>query len=135
MDGPTRALEAELSGEIENQQSKYSVDAGRDVMSDLRPWQRQALGHVQHLAITQGLRRRHPSHLLSSYNRGLWNGSNPRFKWEDAMRRSDHITKVPEYYKRASDEKVANQLGLVQTAHKNFLKSRERMQMCTPVGI
>jgi hypothetical protein len=111
------------------------VDAGRDVMTDLRPWQKQALGHVQQLAIQQGFRRRHPSKLLSDYNDQLFNGKNPRYKWEDAIRREDERIELPEVYKRAGDDRIANQLGLIETAHKNFMKSRARMQMCTPVGV
>lgn len=112
------------------------MDAGRDVMSDLRPWQRQALGTVQHLAIKQGLRRRHPAHVLGQYNQGLFNGNNPRYKWEDAIRRSEELSKIPDVYAQANKfQEIPNQLGLVKTAHDNFKRSRERMSMCTPVGV
>lgn len=104
-------------------------------MSDLRPWQKQALGQVEMLAIRQGQKRRHPGHLLSSYGAQLFNGPNPRTKWEDAIRRSEDLTQIPEYYKRAGDERIANQLGLVETANKNFMKSRQRIQVSTPVGV
>lgn len=113
----------------------YSKEAGRDVQSDLRPWQQQALGMTESLAIKQGFRRRHPARLLSEYSKNLFNGPNPRTKYEDAMRRSEELTEVPEYYKRAGDDRIANQLGLVETAFKNYNKSRQRMSMSTPVGV
>jgi hypothetical protein len=118
-----------------NDQQLFSKETGRDVQSDKRPWQRQALGHVEMLAIQQGFRRRHPAKLLSNYASTTFNGPNPRTKWEDAMRRSEDLTQVPEYYKRAGDERMANQLGLVETANKNFMKSRARIQVSTPVGV
>lgn len=106
------------------------------MQSDLRPWQLQALGNKERFAIKQGFRRRHPSKLLSSYSEALFNGPNPRTKYEDAIRRSEKITEIPEYYKRATqDERVANQLGLVETSYKNYMKSRQRMQISTPVGV
>lgn len=118
-----------------NEQQTFSKEAGRDVMSDQRPWQRQALGNAEMMAIKQGLRRRHPAKLLSNYASVTFNGPNPRTKWEDAMRRSQDMTQVPEYYKRAGDVRLANQLGLVETANKNFMKSRARIQVSTPVGV
>lgn len=135
MDGRTKALEDELSGEIMNQQQLFSKEAGRDVQSDLRPWQRQALSSVEAMAIKQGFRRRHPAALLSNYANGLFNGPNPRTKWEDAMRRDEDRTEIPEVYKRVGDERIANQLGLVEVAYKNYMKSRQRMLISTPVGV
>lgn len=87
------------------------------------------------LAIQQGFRRRHPAKLLSNYSSTVFNGPNPRFKWEDAMRRSEHLTQIPEYYKRAGDDRLANQLGLVETAYKNYKKSQARLSVSTPVGV
>lgn len=104
-------------------------------MSDLRPWQGQALGAAEMMAIKQGFRRRHPARLLSNYASQLFNGPNPRTKHEDAIRRSEDLTQVPEYYKRAGDDRVANQLGLVEVADKNYKKSRKRIEISTPVGV
>lgn len=104
-------------------------------MSDLRPWQKQALQSTEAFAIKQGFRRRHPGKLLSSYASALFNDNNPRTKYEDAIRRSEDTTTLPEYYKRGGDERVANQLGLVETAYKNFSKSRNRMAITSPVGV
>lgn len=118
-----------------NDQQLFSKEAGRDVMSDQRPWQRQALGHVERLAIQQGFRRRHPSRLLASYASQTFNGPNPRTKWEDAMRRSEDLTQIPEYYRRANESQLSNQVGLIETANKNFMKSRSRIQITTPVGV
>lgn len=135
MSGPVRALEAELSGEIQRQNNVPSVEAGRDVTTDLTPWQKQALGYEEQLAIRSSFKRRHPLRTLSVYNQGLFNGRNPRFKWEEAIERESDRTMLPEVYKRANEPMIANQLGLVETADKNFKKSRARFQAINPVGM
>jgi len=134
--GPVKALEAELSGEVMRQQNKFTVDAGRDVTTDLTSWQRQALGNTEMFAIRQGKRRRHPRLSLANFNKHTFNGENPRFSWDQAMRTADENTKVPEYYKKVKgNDQVVNQYGLIETALKNFNKSRERLSVVNMVGV
>jgi hypothetical protein len=117
----------------------YSKEAGRDVMTDLRPWQLQAMKGARTFAVRQGFRRRHPAKLLSNYAADTFNGggpNGPRTKYEQAMQRSQDLTQIPEYYAPVNkDQRIANQLGLVDTAYKNYMKSRQRMSMSTPVGV
>ena len=134
MNGRTRALEAELSGEIGHQQMKYSVEAGRDVMTDLTPWQKQALSHTEMFATKQGFRRHHPYRLLNSYGHML-NGENPRLGWEKAMEDEQERTEVSQTYKKTRNEMTVNQLGLVETAFRNFQASRARLAAVNMVGV
>ena len=136
MSGRTKELEDELSGNIVNQESRYSVEAGRDVMTDLTPWQRQALAFTTgRFAIKQGFRRHHPNRTLSSYSSALSNHKNPRFGWEKAIEEETKRTQIPRVYKKAEHPMAVNQLGLVETALKNYNNSRSRMQMVNMVGV
>lgn len=134
MSSRVRELEAELSGEITNQTNKYSVDAGRDVTTDLTPWQKQALGNTETFAIKQGFRRHHPTRTLSSYAKRLANGT-PRLSWEKAFEEENERTQVPQVFKKASNEMIASQLGLVRTALKNFEKSKAKLSDINAVGV
>lgn len=135
MSGRIKALEAELYTKNVNQQSIFSVEAGRDVQTDLTDWQKQALGQEMAFAQKQNRKRRHPTRTLSTYTQQLFNGGNPRFKWEDAIEREQNRVQIPEVYQRAQDEMIVGQLGLVETAYKNFQKSRARFDLVNPVGV
>lgn len=135
MSGATKALEAELYGENLHQNSKFSVEAGRDVMTDLRPWQQQALGMTERFAIQQSFKRRHPLRTLNDFTAILSNNENPRTKWEDAYEREAKRAHIPEAYAKLKDEMIVNQIGLVETALKNFTKSQQRFRLSSPVGV
>ena len=135
MSGRTKALEAELSGEIMHQTSKFSVEAGRDVQTDLLPWQRQALGQTEMFAIRQGFRRHHPYRTLGVYGKGLLNSKHPRYGWEKAIADETERTEIPEAYKGTFDPMLTNQLGLVETAFKNFQKSKAALSAVNLVGV
>jgi len=111
------------------------VDAGRDVTTDLTPWQKQALGQTEMFAIRQGFRRHHPTRTLSTYSSSLLNGKNPKMTWEKAIDDETKRTEIPQAYKKAQNQMMVNQIGLVKTALENYQKSENRMQMTNMVGI
>ncbi len=129
-----KELEAELSGEITNQTNKYSVDAGRDVTTDLTGWQQAAVKKTTRFAIKQGFRRHHPTRTLSSYAKRLANGV-PRVSWERAFEEETKRTEIPQIFKKASDPMIACQLGLVTTALKNYEKSRAKLSDINAIGV
>src|SRR5258707_223647 len=101
--GRTRALEDELSGKQLNNASKYSIDAGRDVQTDLTGWQRQALANAQGFAIKQGFRRHHPNRSLATFKNQI-QGQNPRESWEKAMEDETERVQIPSTYKKARND-------------------------------
>ncbi len=131
----TKELEAELSSKDKTTQSTYSVEAGRDVQTDLTSWQRQALGRQDLFAQKQGFRRRHPSKLLGEFATVVKTNKNPKMKWEECMAAENERVQLPETTKKGRNEYIANQMGLVQTAMENYAKSREKLSAIVPVGV
>lgn len=131
----TKALEAELSSKDHSTQSTYSVEAGRDVQTDLTSWQRQALGNQEQFAQRQGFRRRHPSKMLNEYAGVVKTTRDPKLKWEEYIAAENERVQLPETTKKGRNEYATNQMGLVQTAMENYVKSREKLSAIVPVGV
>jgi hypothetical protein len=132
----TKALEAELTTKSKRVSNSYSVDAGRDVQTDLTPWQKAALGNQEQFAIRNGFRRRHPNHLLNQFAAIVKTNKNPKLKYEEYIEAENERTELPEYAKKARrNDMVANQIGLVQTAVENYAKSKEKLSAMTAVGV
>jgi hypothetical protein len=131
----TKELEAELSANDKAVQSTYSVEAGRDVQTDLTSWQRQALGNQEQFAQKQGFRRRHPSRLLNEYAGVVKTNKNPKMKWEEYIDAENERIQLPETTKKGRNVYMANQMGLVRTAMENYVKSREKLSSIVPVGV
>lgn len=131
----TKDLEEELAGKNIKQQSTFSVEAGRDVQTDLSPWQKSALGNQEQFAIRQGFRRRHPTRLLNQFAGAVKTNVSPKMKWEQFMEAENERVQLPETTKKARNVYVANQLGLVETALKNFVQSKEKLNSIVAVGV
>lgn len=131
----TRALEAELSKGVQDTSSVYSVEAGRDVQTDLTSWQRQALGNQEQFAVRQGFRRRHPNTMLNQYAGVVKTTQNPKMKWEEYIAAENERVQLPETTKKGRNAYSTNQMGLVQTALENYVKSREKLSAIVSVGV
>jgi len=129
-----KELEARLERQNHKDQSSYSVDAGRDVQTNLTAWQRSALGNVEQFATKQGFRRHHPYRLLNQFAANQRN-ANPRQRWEEFINAENERIQLPETVKKANNVYAANQMGLVQTALDNFVKSKEKLNSVVPVGV
>lgn len=132
--GSVKALESELLGETLLSKSSINADAGRDVTSDLTPWQRQALGRQTRMVIRQGWRRRHPHRVLNQFTTVAQGSTNPTEHWEKAMLDDTKRAYLPEYYKKVKTEGYANQIGLVSTAFENFKASKNKLSAGVLVG-
>ncbi len=130
-----KALEEELSTKQTKVSSSYSVEAGRDVQTDLTPWQRQALGSQDLFAQKQGFRRRHPSKMLNEYAGVVKTTTNPKMKWEEHIAAENERVQLPETTKKGRNIYAANQMGLVETALENFVKSKEKLNAIVAVGV
>jgi len=63
-------------------------------------------------------------------------GKNPAMQWQKAFEEERKRTEIPQVFKRVNrDEGMINQYGLVETAVKNFDKSKARLSSITPVGM
>lgn len=131
----TKALEAELSGSTKTISSTYSVEAGRDVQTQLTPWQRQALGNQLQFAQRQGFRRRHPNTMLNQFAGVVRTTASPKMKWEQYIEAENERVQLPETTKKGRNEYVANQMGLVETALENYVKSKEKLNAIVSVGV
>lgn len=131
----TKALEDELSVKNTKTQSTYSVEAGRDVQTDLTPWQKQALGSQDHFAQRQGFRRRHPSKMLNEYAGVVKTNTNPKMKWEEYIDAENERVQLPETTKKGRNVYAANQMGLVELALQNFVQSKQKLNAIVAVGV
>lgn len=129
------ALEKELSSKNQKVQSTYSVEAGRDVQTDLTGWQKQALGNQIQFAQKLGFRRRHPSRLLNEYAGVVRTNNNPKMKWEQYITAENERVQLPETTRKGRNVYAANQMGLVETALQNFVKSKEKLNAIVAVGV
>lgn len=131
----TKALEEELSKKNAQTSSTYSVEAGRDVQTDLTSWQRQALGNQQQFAVKQGFRRRHPSHMLNQFAGIAKTNTSPKMKWEQYIEAENERVQLPETTKKGRNVYANNQMGLVETAFENFVKSKQKLNAIVAVGV
>ena len=130
--GKRKELEAELIADIAEQASDTGI--GRDMVKD-DPYSRsQARSHRQ-FTIQQGKRRRHPKRVLAQFAQIVKETSNAESAWEKALMHEQKRVEVPEEYKIADGEMVANQTGLVTTALDNYKKSKMKFVRESLVGI
>ena len=132
--GSVKALESELFGETLLGTSSMNADAGRDVSTDLTPWQKQALSGKRRMVIKQGIRRRHPYKVLNQFTAVVQGSKNPTEHWEEAMLDETKRAELPEYYKKANSNGYANQIGLVSTAFKNYQESKNKLGAGVLIG-
>lgn len=107
--------------------ASINADAGRDVTTELTPWQKQALGTQTRMVIRQGFRRRHPHRVLNQFTAVVQGSTNPTEQWENAMIEDTERAELPEWYKKTNNAGYATQIGLVQTALQNFKKSKHKL--------
>lgn len=129
------ALERELQADGINKQSTFSVEAGRDVQSDLTTGQRRLLGSTTAFMTKQGYRRRHPLNALSEYAGLARTNVTPRTRYEQFMQETHERVQLPEIVKKSRNEFSPNQMGLVETATENFAKSKQKLSALIPIGM
>lgn len=129
------ALEEQLQRDGYGQQMKFSVDAGRDVQTDLTSGQRRALTETTSFLTKLGFRRRHPLTLLNQYAAIHKTNNNPKTKYEQFMRDEHERVEMPETVKKARNVYSTSQMGLVQLAAENFAKSKAKLSSISSVGV
>ena len=84
--------------------------------------------------VTQGLRRRHPDTVLSNYAAVTETNTNPHTTWEKSLEEENEMSTLPKVY-QAQGQLSAVQLGIVQTAEKNYLKSKQKLSTMYLAGV
>lgn len=128
-------LEKELQQDGYTKQSTFSIDAGRDVQTDLTSGQRKSLGATFAFMTRQGYRRRHPANTLNQFSSLVSTNGNPKTKYEQFISEEHKRTELPEFVKKARNAFIVNQMGLVQVATENYAKSKQKLTSMAPVGV
>lgn len=125
-------LEKELIGDILTQQE--TTETGKDRSKDGNQFHRENLRDWRSFAIKQGVRRRHPTRVLSQYAQIVKETSNAETAWEKALLHEQERLEIPEEYK-TSDGMIANQTGLVTTALDNYKRSQNKFERTMLTGV
>lgn len=133
-------LEAELIGndwdnekEIETGRAHYApTKKGERSKWDITVNKGQKQFYVQ-----QGLRMRHPEHVLNQYEGFKASTTKVTDAWERALRDEEERTVMPEEYRVKGVDKgmSTNQLGLVSVADKNFKARKGRLDRQMLAGV
>lgn len=113
-------LEKDLMADVIKHQERY--ETGTDAHgqnSNSRRWQQ----HSQQFETIQGVRRRHPTQVLSNYATVTETNDSPRTTWEKAIQEENNLSMLPKVY-QFQGQLSAVQLGIVQTAAKNYERSK-----------
>lgn len=128
-------LEKELQEDGYAKQNTFSVDAGRDVQTDVTSGQRRSLGSTISFLTRLGLRRRHPQSVLNQYAALYKTNKNPKTKYEQFINEEHKRIEMPETVKKARNVYATTQMGLVQLAAENFAKSKAKLTSISSVGV
>lgn len=124
-------LEKELIGDIVDTQQQ--ADTGR--LHKDNQYGKANRHAWKSFAIKQGVRRRHPTRVLSQYAQIVKETSNAESAWEKALLHEQERLDVPEEYKVTDGGMVANQTGLVTTALDNFKRSKNKFSRTLISGV
>ncbi len=128
-------LERELQEDGYTKQQSFSVDAGRDVQTDLTSGQRRSLGQTISFMTRLGRRRRHPESVLGQYAALYKTNNNPKTKYEQFMNEEHKRVEMPETVKKARNIYATTQVGLVTLAAENFAKSKAKLTAISSIGV
>lgn len=124
-------LEKELIGDIVDTQQQ--ADTGK--LHKDNQYGKANRNAWKSFAIKQGVRRRHPTRVLSQYAQIVKETSNAESAWEKALLHEQERLDVPEEYKVTDGGMVANQTGLVTTALDNFKRSKNKFSRTLISGV
>lgn len=125
-------LEKELIGQITDEQTV--AETGRFEKKNDAYSQRKEK-QMRRFCIQQGVRRRHPDNVLSKYHAINKDTESAETQWEKALLHEDQRVDVPEEYKIKQHDMIANQMGLVNVALDNYVKSRGKFTRTQIVGV
>lgn len=88
------------------------------------------------LSIQQGKRQRQKTDFLNWYAASYYRPKNVQSYWQKALDAEHDRYNIPDSYADYStDTGVTNQYGLVETAQRNYMKSRARLSGLLQVGV
>ena len=95
----------------------------------------QRTKRARNLSIKQGRRLRDKQDLMVWYAASAYRPEEVRSRWQRALDVEHDRYELPDVYKDYKDEPTASQYGLVDTAVRNFVKSRRRLSSVINVGV
>ena len=133
-DSRVTTLENELTGQIISHNSEF--ETGTVKVREGSAFQRDALRQSTHFGMTISGRRRHPLRTLNQHE-AVWKTTEATERqWEAALMQDQLRERAPEIY-QANPELglLTSQVGLVATANKNFMMSRNKLHNTNLVGV
>jgi hypothetical protein len=128
-------LEQDLIGQETQRQAE--VESGGRRVREYSDWQKNAIASATKFGIKQGLRRRHPEHVLHQYREETGQNNVKAFdQWTQGMQENNERTPVDGVYRAEKDDRFwSNQMGLVTTALENYTNSKFKLERMHPVGV
>jgi predicted ATP-binding protein involved in virulence len=84
--------------------------------------------------VRQGIRRRHPTSVLSNYAAVTETNNNPHTTWEKSLEEENEMSSLPKVY-QTQGQLSAVQLGIVRTAEENYAKSKNKLSTMYVTGV
>lgn len=84
--------------------------------------------------VKQGIRRRHPTSVLSNYATVTETNNNPHTTWEKSLEEENEMSSLPKVY-QTQGQLSAVQLGIVRTAEENYAKSKNKLSTMYVTGV
>ena len=128
-------LEQDLIGQESQRQTE--VESGGRRVREHSDWQKSAIARAKFLSIKQGVRRRHPEHVLHQYREETGQNNVKAFdQWTQGMQQDNDRVPLDRVYTGDKDDRFwANQMGLVTTALENYTNSEFKLERMHPVGV
>ncbi len=127
-------LEADLVGEEMGR--RQEIETGRRHVNEGTQFQQQANRANRTLAISQGVRRRHPHRVLNQFHGINATTSSAASTWEQALVYETKRVELPkEFIPKGDDDGMVNQLGIVTTALENYKASKGKFSRLHLIGV
>jgi hypothetical protein len=112
------------------------IDTGRRKVREKSKWQLNATERNNGFYIRQGVRRRHPEHVLNNFKAIADTTTASESTWEKALTQENERVMIdPDYKPKADADLMATQLGLVTPALSNFANSKYKLEQTMLVGV
>ena len=116
--------------------SQDEIDTGTRKVREPSRWQFNIKRKNTGLAIKQGVRRRHPDHVLHQFQTISSQTEKAESVWEKALVNEDERVHLDKEYRWNPDTSLmSNQMGVVKTALDNYAKSKYKLEQTHIVGV
>ena len=129
-------LENELISSTAAHNDELGSNNGSVMKEDGSQEKRARVKNARQFFISQGKRQRKPNDLLNWYAASAYRPEKVKSHWQRALDSEHDRYEVPDVYSDYSkNNPTTNQYGLVETALKNYSKSKNRLSSSLTVGV